>query len=40
MDADVEDEDFDVAGDETSDESDSEELEEKGKISCMIPTFF
>lgn len=40
MDADVEDEDFDMAGDETSDESDSEELEEKGKISCMIQTFF
>lgn len=33
-DADGEEEDFDMAGDETSDESDSEELEEKGTTSC------
>lgn len=33
-DADGEEEDFDMAGDETSDESDSEELEEKGTVVC------
>lgn len=33
-DADGEEEDFDMVGDETSDESDSEELEEKGRTSC------
>lgn len=33
-DADGEEEDFDIVGDETSDDSDSEELEEKGRIKC------
>ncbi len=32
-DADGEEDDFDMAGDETSDDSDSEELEEKGKVN-------
>lgn len=35
-DADGEEEDFDMAGDETSDESDSEELEEKGKTTASF----
>lgn len=35
-DADGEDEDFDLEGDETSDESDSEELEEKGRTREMV----
>ena len=35
-DADVEEEDSDMAGDETSDGSDSEELEEKGKANRYV----
>lgn len=39
-DADGEEEDFDMAGEETSDESDSEELEEKGRIHLCKRIYF